>query len=118
MSRFSSRELREFHEQLERLSADLLERLRTSRSSSQPVDLAQPIGRLSRVDALQAQQVARAQRASDESRLQLIKAALARIRAGTYGTCIRCEEDIELRRLSVAPESSQCMACRQERDQR
>ncbi|KGM89062.1 transcriptional regulator, TraR/DksA family [Roseovarius mucosus DSM 17069] len=40
-----------------------------------------------------------------------IRAALDRIRKGTFGTCARCEEQIAADRLDVLPETPLCRAC-------
>jgi DnaK suppressor protein len=45
-------------------------------------------------------------------RLEAILAALARIEAGTYGTCASCRNPIPYGRLIVMPESTLCLACR------
>ncbi len=49
------------------------------------VDLGLPIGRLSRVDAIQQQHMALAVAAAQEQRIHQITAALAAVSAGTYG---------------------------------
>jgi DnaK suppressor protein len=105
------RRLDEMRQQLER-------RLASTAEQAKPVELSQPIGRLSRVDALQAQQMARAQRRRDEGQLQLVKAALSRLRQGTYGECADCGEPIAFDRLSASPEVALCRACRQVLDGR
>lgn len=46
-------------------------------------------------------------------RLRDIDVALARIRAGTYGTCIDCGEDIPEARLSALPTAMCCVKCQQ-----
>jgi RNA polymerase-binding transcription factor DksA len=43
--------------------------------------------------------------------LRAIDAALARIEAGTYGTCAECGEPIESRRLEAVPHTATCSAC-------
>lgn len=43
--------------------------------------------------------------------LRAIDAALARIEAGSYGTCVRCGNPIESRRLEVVPHTATCSAC-------
>jgi len=43
-------------------------------------------------------------------RLQKVNAALDRIGRGTYGTCSVGGEDIEVKRLTVAPEVDTCVA--------
>jgi RNA polymerase-binding protein DksA len=43
--------------------------------------------------------------------LQSIRAALARIDAGTYGVCRRCGEEIAAERLRVLPTALDCVDC-------
>jgi RNA polymerase-binding transcription factor DksA len=43
--------------------------------------------------------------------LEEIEAALARIAAGSYGTCTRCGEGVPLPRLEARPFASSCVAC-------
>lgn len=40
-----------------------------------------------------------------------IDAAIARIDAGTWGTCARCSRAIGAKRLAVVPEARTCVAC-------
>ena len=48
--------------------------------------------------------------AADGQREQ-IRAALARIEAGSYGTCTDCGTQISEARLSVRPEAARCVEC-------
>jgi DnaK suppressor protein len=48
--------------------------------------------------------------------LRLIEAALARIAAGDYGICLRCEEDINPRRLALDPTLPLCITCASARE--
>lgn len=43
--------------------------------------------------------------------LESIDAALARIEAGSYGTCIRCSGTIAPERLDALPWAAQCIEC-------
>lgn len=43
-----------------------------------------------------------------------IDAALERIDRGMYGVCLRCEEEIEPRRMEVRPFSRYCIDCKTE----
>lgn len=88
--------------------------LTESASSSRTVDLDQPIGRLSRMDALQQQAMAKANRAGHQQRLTLVEAALMAIKLERYGECRRCEEPIGYPRLRVRPESPFCLECQKE----
>ncbi len=42
---------------------------------------------------------------------QQVRAALARIAAGTYGTCANCGEDIPRARLAAQPTAISCIKC-------
>lgn len=44
-------------------------------------------------------------------RYDVMTAALERIDAGTYGTCLGCDTAIPYERLSVMPETDRCVAC-------
>lgn len=43
-----------------------------------------------------------------------ITSALARMREGTYGNCVGCGNEIDLRRLEVVPWSQLCIVCSDE----
>ncbi len=92
--------------------------LEESAASSQVVDLEQPIGRLSRMDALQQQAMAKANRTGHQQRLVLIDAALLAIKLGRYGECRRCEEPIGYSRLNVRPESPFCLDCQKQSEKK
>jgi DnaK suppressor protein len=53
----------------------------------------------------------------DSSRLRGLKDALGRIEDGSYGTCLRCDEDISLKRLKALPWAAYCIACQDAADQ-
>lgn len=69
-------------------------------------------GRVSRIDALQQQEMARASQASARRRLAAIDEALKRIDAGHYGDCEECGEPISEARLEARPEARQCIECK------
>ncbi|HRQ66134.1 MAG TPA: TraR/DksA family transcriptional regulator [Xanthomonadaceae bacterium] len=94
------------------LRQDLLQSRQDAADEVKPVVLDQAaVGRVSRVDALQMQQMAlHAARRRDE-RLALVDSALRRIDEGTYGLCVECEEAIDQRRLQVDPTALRCITC-------
>jgi RNA polymerase-binding transcription factor DksA len=49
--------------------------------------------------------------ASEAAAVERIDATLRRAHAGRYGTCERCQSEIELERLEAAPETSLCIDC-------
>ena len=48
--------------------------------------------------------------------LRLVKAALLRIEDGSFGVCVECEEDINLKRLAAVPWASCCIQCQEAAD--
>ena len=75
------------------------------------------VGRLSRVDAMQAQAMAQATANRRALKLRRIQTALERIDAGEYGRCQNCDEEIPLKRLEVDPAALHCIRCAHEREQ-
>jgi DnaK suppressor protein len=41
---------------------------------------------------------------------------LTRIEEGTYGTCLRCDSEISLKRLKAVPWAAYCLACQEAAD--
>ena len=106
-------------EQLEDFKQDLMsELLRLERSmgvselASEVVELDQTaVGRLSRMDSLQNQSMAKSLKEREAVKLALLIDALKRIEQGTYGMCVECGGPISFGRLSVFPESGECARC-------
>jgi DnaK suppressor protein len=48
--------------------------------------------------------------------LRLVRLALHRIKDGTYGTCLHCEEEINARRLAAVPWTAYCIQCQEMAD--
>ncbi len=46
--------------------------------------------------------------------LEAIYRTLARVEQGTFGICIKCNEEIPARRLEALPHSEQCVTCADE----
>jgi len=84
----------------------------TSSAAAQPVELDQTrVGRLSRMDAMQAQEMSLATRRRRELQLTRIESALERIEQGTYGDCVRCGEPVSDERLDFDPAVLLCIGC-------
>lgn len=71
----------------------------------------QAVGRLSRMDALQYQAMAKAQAARRQTEKTRLNAALARMNEGEYGYCEDCGEDIAAARLELDPAAAKCIGC-------
>ncbi len=74
------------------------------------------VGRLSRMDAMQQQAMAKAAARLTDQERQRIQTALSRMTAGDYGYCILCDEEITEGRLRFDPSILTCISCAQEAD--
>ncbi|HJL19891.1 MAG TPA: TraR/DksA family transcriptional regulator [Sandaracinaceae bacterium LLY-WYZ-13_1] len=101
----------ELRRRLEALRDELEGALEGSREGAAVVSLDQPIGRVSRIDAIQQQQMAEASRRQQQLRLGQVRVALSAFDAGDYGYCKSCEEPIAYRRLAARPETPFCLRC-------
>ena len=101
-----------FKTRLEALRAALAAERREGGAESGTVEADQSrLGRLSRLDALQAQAMSVAAQERRRIHMQQIDAALRRIEEGDYGYCLDCGEEIATKRLEVDPSSAFCMGC-------
>lgn len=107
----------QLHQKLLSLKSELELLLTETAAGCQAVALDQPIGRLSRMDALQQQAMSKANRAGHQQRLVLIEAALQAIKLDRYGECRRCEEPIGYSRLNVRPETPFCLDCQKKSEE-
>lgn len=73
------------------------------------------IGRLSRLDAMQHQQMALAGKRRLEEERGRLNEALRRIDSGTYGRCLLCGSDIANERLEYQPDAVTCVPCMRQR---
>ncbi len=106
------------------LTAQLIERreelLRLASAGEEeqaPVELDQSrIGRLSRMDALQGQAMAKEVARRRTVELSRIAAALSRVEEGEYGFCLSCGEPIAAKRLDLDPMVPNCIDCAQQQE--
>jgi DnaK suppressor protein len=108
----------EMREKLRQLQKDLESEAESGDEASQVVELDQSrVGRLSRMDAMQAQAMSQASGRRREIILQKIAAALERIDNDDYGICQTCEEMIDRRRLEFDPTAVLCIDCATQAEQ-
>ncbi|AEQ51785.1 TraR/DksA family transcriptional regulator [Pelagibacterium halotolerans] len=103
---------RRFRPRLEADLADLAAQLERSADERGPVELdQQSVGRLSRMDAMQRQAMARA--VQERLKLQKVRTeqALLRMGDGEFGYCVDCGEFIGEKRLAVDPATPKCVHC-------
>ena len=73
----------------------------------------QAVGRLSRMDALQNQAMAKATGARREAERGRLLAALERLEDGEFGYCDDCGDEIARGRLQLDPAALKCVDCAQ-----
>ena len=84
----------------------------TSDAASQIVELDQAkVGRLSRMDAMQAQAMSQETGRRREATLRMIESALGRLENDEFGTCQECDEPIARKRLEFDPTVTLCIDC-------
>jgi len=105
-------EIEKIRQKLLGLRLELQELEQAFKETGEPVELDQArVGRLSRMDAMQAQQMALEAARRRQNQLFKVEGALRRIESGEYGFCFVCGEEIDVRRLSVDPANTRCMKC-------
>ncbi|MDF1810931.1 MAG: TraR/DksA C4-type zinc finger protein [Verrucomicrobiales bacterium] len=101
--------------ELEVLITEEIEKLRErSEESAEEREAISPdvsIGRLSRLDAMQIQEIAKEGERRRQERLPRLEHALDLIDMGEYGICERCKEWIPFARLKEQPETLLCAGC-------
>ena len=105
-------------ERLLRLRAELEAVTAIGDESAAVVELDQSkVGRLSRMDAMQAQAMAQASSQRRQQMLRNITAALGRLERDEYGDCQSCDEPINPKRLEFDPTATLCVNCASDLDQ-
>ena len=109
--------IEKMREQLELRKRDLLSQIEGVDDATRPVELdQQSVGRVSRVDAIQQQQMALANRQQAAALQRSIELALQRIDDGSYGACLECGEAIAEARLQAQPWAGLCIDCQSARE--
>lgn len=105
-------DLDQFRTILENRKQELLHLLADNSEAAKPVELDQTrVGRLSRMDALQNQEMAKETDRRRQAELERIEAAFQRLEADEFGECANCGEDIAVKRLELDPTVVVCINC-------
>ena len=118
MDDLTPEQIQELGRALEELRGKIEQMLEITRDGTRAVDLDEPIGRLTRMDAIQQQGLSAAARSSHDLRLRQVLQSLNSIKRGDYGDCRRCQEPIGYPRLKARPESPYCLECQGEIDRK
>jgi DnaK suppressor protein len=108
----NDKEIDQFRQRLLGLRSALQKMEEACKQTGETVELDQArVGRLSRMDAMQSQQMALESSRRRQHQLLKIEGALSRIKSGAYGYCFICGEAIVTQRLVADPTSTRCTAC-------
>jgi len=101
-----------FKNKLLKLREELQRIEKTGNDAAKIVELDQSsVGRLSRMDAMQAQAMSVESKRRREIKMKRIESALKRIDKDGFGYCTRCEEEIAIKRLEFDPSALLCIEC-------
>ena len=105
-------DLEYFKEKLHESLVELKTAEKSGSEAAETVALDQSrLGRLSRMDAMQSQAMAKEAKRRRQISLQRIEAALKRIETDDFGWCVKCEEEIDIKRLKFDPTTLLCIQC-------
>jgi len=104
-------ELNQLRIKLFALEQEVSDYLAKSEESAAAIEPDKGLGRLSRMEAMQDQQmVLELRRRKKRQRLEIAN-AISRIDKGIYGKCSFCGREIASDRLNAFPEVQTCMTC-------
>lgn len=108
----SDLDIKALRQDLKMRIAEFQRLIELSQESRAPVELDQTMqGRLSRQDALQQQEMAKETDRRRKAEIARCENALIRMEGTEYGYCIKCDEEIELKRMQNDPAVLTCIAC-------
>jgi DnaK suppressor protein len=105
---------------IERFKKLLETRYRDLRAGMAQVELNNPISQHDygkdegdRSNASLAREIHVGQKSRDRALLTAVHAAMERISSGTFGECLSCGQDINLKRLEALPWAQYCITCQE-----
>ena len=119
MDELTDEQLRRIHDALRALAEDCRALLADTTGATATVILDQSAqGRLSRMDAMQRQEMAKAQRRRAQERLARVERALVAFDDPDvdFGECRACEDPIPFKRLLAVPDAAFCVVCTERRE--
>jgi DnaK suppressor protein len=94
------------------LSMDELEtEIKSLIETTKPIAPDVAIGRLTRMEAINAKGISEANLNSAKVRLKRLGNTINRIEQSSFGVCAKCEEEIPIKRMMLLPESTRCVSC-------
>ena len=79
--------------------------------TSKPVSPDNAIGRLTRMEAINCQNISEASLNSAQAKLVKLEKALSKVDLPDFGSCVRCKNSIPQGRIMLMPEIVLCVFC-------
>lgn len=92
---------------------ELGEELVLLQESIKPISPDSAYGRVSRMDAINNQVVAKASYNDKDTMIKRLKFVMTKIDEPEYGFCVRCQDEIPFGRVKSIPYSNLCIKCAQ-----
>ena len=100
-----------YKQKLESMLLEIGEYLSKTEESAAAVEPDKGLGRLSRMEAMQDQQMVLELRRRKKRQLLEVKNAISRIEQNLFGKCVFCGKKFSSDRLDVFPEVQTCVNC-------
>ena len=104
-------ELRQIRENIKGLITELEAVIKSLVQTTKPIAPDNAIGRLTRMEAINAKSISEASLASARMRLTRLQNTLKRLDNPGFGLCPACEEPIPFKRLMLLPDAVRCVRC-------
>jgi len=114
----SAKDLKRFKKTLEDSRKAILENARKTMEEESNFDTDDLPDEIDQASSEYAQSMTFRLRDREKFLLKKIDKALARIEDGSFGTCERCEEPINLKRLEARPVTTLCIRCKEEQEKK
>ena len=107
----NSEDIEKYSAKLSKLSLEIEDYLKKSEDSAAAVEPDNALGRLSRMEAMQDQQMVLELRRRKKRQLLDVGNAIKRIEQECFGSCMFCGQSISPDRLDAFPEVQICVNC-------
>lgn len=100
-----------FRTKIEARIRELEDSMESTKEDREAISPDKSIGRLSRLDSMQMQQMALGMNSRMQEEARQLKEALKRIDNSRYGICEMCRQDIPMERLEFQLDATICVDC-------
>lgn len=112
-NRMDKKKLESFKKRLEDRQRELRQNVSRTEQDGRAADLDTAQDIADRASSSYQKEFLFHQSSSERQTLQMVEAALNRIREGTFGECISCGNEINAKRLEAVPWTRYCIECQE-----